>query len=197
VQGRLAVDADQTKQTPALASEERHFSSAVLTKSHAALARTIRGIEIALTCAFIVAVLLNFLTAADRYVFKRSIVGSDEIQIYIMIYMTFLGAAVVSWKQRHLRMDVLASIFPHGVRIGLIAAESILVVVLLGILSWQSLKYVMLMATIDRRSDLAAIPMWIPHLAVALGFALIVVVTCWHLLGLFAGGQQQRSGHGG
>ena len=38
-----------------------------------------RTLELILTAAFIFAVALNFLTAADRYIFKHSIIGSDEI----------------------------------------------------------------------------------------------------------------------
>jgi TRAP-type C4-dicarboxylate transport system permease small subunit len=31
---------------------------------------------------------------------------------------------------------------------------------------------------------MAGVPMWIPHGAVALGFALILIVTVWRLIGL-------------
>ena len=40
------------------------------------------------------------------------------------------------------------------------------------------------MLRIGRTSDMAGVPMWIPHGAVALGFALILIVTVWRLIGI-------------
>jgi TRAP-type transport system small permease protein len=131
-------------------------------------------------------VLLNFVNAADRYIFKRSIIGSDEVQIYIMIWITFVGAAVVTLRHQHLRMDVLATRFPRRVRVALLGLELILIVVLMAILCFQSMKYSMLMFTLDRRSDLAGFPMWLPHMALCLGFALIGLMTLWRLLEMLA-----------
>ena len=47
-----------------------------------------------------------------RYLFGLSFLGSDEVQIFIMIGMTFLGAVVVSRRNMHLRMDVLVRYLP-------------------------------------------------------------------------------------
>ena len=74
--------------------------------------RLTRAIEQALALAFIVAVIVNFANVVGRYVFDYAFLGADEAQIYIMIWMAFLGAAVVSWRERHLRMDVLVRVFP-------------------------------------------------------------------------------------
>jgi TRAP-type C4-dicarboxylate transport system permease small subunit len=147
----------------------------------------IRAIELTLALAFIFAVLLNFITAADRYIFKRSIIGSDEIQIYVMVWMTFVGAAVVTWRRQHLRMDVLASRFPHRVRVVLLWIELVLVVALMIVLMSQSSRYAAVMQAIDRRSDLANLPMWIPHMSLAVGFGLIALITLWRIIELIAG----------
>jgi TRAP-type C4-dicarboxylate transport system permease small subunit len=145
-----------------------------------------RAIELTLGIAFTFAVVLNFATAADRYVFKRSIIGSDEIQIYIMIWMTFVGAAVVTWRHQHLRMDVLVSRFPGKIRLTLLGAELVLIVVLMAVLTSQSAKYALLMQAIDRRSDLAGLPMWVPHIGLAVGFGLIGLMTLWRMVELLA-----------
>ena len=44
-----------------------------------------------------------------RYVFGFALNGVDEIEIYILIWIAFLGAAVVTWRGLHLRMDVLVN----------------------------------------------------------------------------------------
>lgn len=153
-----------------------------------------RGIELALGLAFIFAVALNFFTAADRFIFKRSIVGSDEVQIYIMIWMTFVGAAVVTWRHQHLRMDVLVARFPQSVRTVLLGIELLLILGLMTLLLSQSIKYVLLMKAIDRRSDLAGMPMWLPHSALCVGFGLIGLITLWRIVKLL-GDRGEPEGH--
>jgi TRAP-type C4-dicarboxylate transport system permease small subunit len=147
----------------------------------------VRGIELALALAFIFAVLLNFVTAVSRYALKRSIVGSDEVQIYVMIWMTFVGAAVVTWKHMHLRIDVLATRFPRQMRFFLLGAELVLTCGLTALLFTQSLKYVLLMMAIDRRSDLAGFPMWLPHSALVVGFGFISLMSLWRFVQFLAG----------
>ncbi len=146
-----------------------------------------RAIETVLTVAFIFAVLLNFVTAADRYLFKHSIIGADEVQTYIMVWMTFAGAAVVSWRHQHLRMDVIVSRLPRAVRVVLLGIELVLALTLTVLLANESFGYAAQMHLLDRRSDLASLPMWIPHSALFVGFALMALLTVWRIVELFAG----------
>ena len=70
-----------------------------------------------LALLFIVAVLLNFTNVVGRYLFGISLLGSDEVQVFIMVGMTFLGAVVVTRRNQHLRMDVLVGFMPAPVRV--------------------------------------------------------------------------------
>lgn len=141
------------------------------------MARLMKALERILALAFIVAVLLNFANAVGRYGFGRSIAGADEVQVYIMVAMAFLGAAVVASRRGHLRMDVLAKMLPSPIRIGLRYAEIAATIVLAGFTVFHSYRYAAQMASLGRTSDIASIPMWIPHGTVAVGFALIVVIA--------------------
>jgi TRAP-type C4-dicarboxylate transport system permease small subunit len=141
-----------------------------------------RVIELALAFAFIVAVLLNFTNVVGRYLFGLSLLGSDEVQVFIMVAMTFLGAVVVTRRNEHLRMDVLVRFMPAAVRVLLRIAEQLLLILLAGFVLSQSYFYVAQMFRIGRASDMAGVPMWIPHGTVALGFALILLVACWRLV---------------
>ena len=140
-----------------------------------------KALERILALAFIVAVLLNFANVVGRYGFGRSIAGADEVQVYIMVAMAFLGAAVVASRRGHLRMDVLAKRFPAPIRIALRYAEIAAIIVLGGFTLVHSYRYAAQMASLGRTSDIASIPMWIPHGTVAVGFALIVVIAVLEL----------------
>lgn len=153
------------------------------------------AIERVLAVAFVFAVCLNFANVIGRYVLDRSLLGADEVQIYIMVYMAFLGAVVVSWRRQHLRMDVLVQYFPAWFRQFLRAMEILLVAVLAGFVLVQSSNYAWQMLALDRKSDNAGIPMWVPHGAVALGFGLIALIALWRGI-QWARGVSQREPSG-
>lgn len=146
--------------------------------------RIARFIELTLALAFIAAVLLNFGNVVGRYLFGVSLLGSDEIQVFIMVGMTFLGAVVVTRRNQHLRMDVLVQFMPATVRFLLRLAEQLLLAALAGFVLSQSYFYASQMLRIGRASDMAGVPMWIPHGAVALGFGLILVIALWRIVAI-------------
>jgi len=146
-----------------------------------ALDRLTRIIELALAFAFIVAVLLNFTNVVGRYMFGLSLLGSDEVQVFIVVAMTFLGAVVVTRRNEHLRMDVLVQFMPEAAHLLLRIAEQLLLILLAGFVLSQSYFYAGQMLRIGRASDMAGVPMWIPHGSVALGFALVLLIACWRL----------------
>jgi TRAP-type C4-dicarboxylate transport system permease small subunit len=146
--------------------------------------RAARVIELVLAIAFIFAVLLNFTNVVGRYLFGISLLGSDEVQVFIIVCVTFLGAAVVTRRNQHLRMDVLLQFMPQPLRLALRVAEQLLLIAIAGFVLTQSFFYARQMLRIGRTSDMAGVPMWIPHGAVATGFALILIVTIWRLIGI-------------
>lgn len=143
--------------------------------------RIARIIEVTLALAFIFAVLLNFANVLGRYLFGISLLGADEVQIFIMVGMTFLGAAVVTRRNLHLRMDVLVQYLPVPVRLALRVVEQVLLAAIACFVLTQSYFYARQIFRIGRTSDMAGVPMWIPHGTVALGFGLILVVALWNL----------------
>jgi TRAP-type C4-dicarboxylate transport system permease small subunit len=138
--------------------------------------RACRAIEIVLALAFLLAVCLNFLNVIGRYVLGYTPSGTDEIQIYIMVWMAFGGAAVITWRDLHLRMDVLFQRLPATLRIIVRGFELTVFILIAGFVTLQSFYYVMRMFRLGQVSDLAGIPVWIPHSAVVIGFALMAVV---------------------
>jgi TRAP-type C4-dicarboxylate transport system permease small subunit len=119
-----------------------------------------------------------------RYGFGRSISGADELQVYIMVWMAFGGAAVVSWRRSHLRMDVLVRFLPLKIQKILKILEAVVLIVMAGFALWQSWSYTAQMLALGRNSDVAAIPMWIPHGAVVVGFGLIALIGVWQAVSL-------------
>lgn len=149
--------------------------------------RLARIIELGLALAFIFAVLLNFANVVGRYVFGISLLGADEVQIFIMVGMTFIGAAVVTRRNMHLRMDVLVRFFSPRVQILLRVFEQLLLLVLAAFVVKESFGYAQRMLTLGRTSDMAGVPMWIPHGTISFGFALILIVVIWRIIRMARG----------
>ena len=142
------------------------------------------ALEKLLGVALIVAVAYNFVNVIGRYVFGETFLSADEVQIYIMVYIAFLGAAVATWRRVHLRMDVLVYRLPRRVKLALGALELALVLVLATFVLYVSSGYVKQMAGLDARSQNAGIPMWIPHSAIVLGFGLIAILAVLQIVQL-------------
>jgi len=141
-----------------------------------------RALELVLAAALIVAVLLNFANVIGRYGFGRVFFAADELQTYIMVYLAFLGAALVSFRGLHLRMDVLAQRLPAKLRRILAFIEAILVVALGALVTWVAWQYVAQMYSLGARSQTAQVPMWIPHVALVLGFGLMAAIGLARLI---------------
>ena len=156
------------------------------------MSRTVDALALALEkllgLALIAAVVINFVNVVGRYIFGSTSISADEVQIYTMVYIAFLGAAVATWRRIHLRMDVLVQRLPGGVKALLAAAELVLILVLASLVLYVSSGYVTQMAGLDARSQNAGIPMWIPHSAIVLGFGLIAVLSVLQIVQLFRKG---------
>jgi TRAP-type transport system small permease protein len=154
--------------------------------------RLIRWIEIVLAYAFLAAVALNFSNVAGRYVFGTTLLSADELQIFAMVVITFLGAAVVAWRNQHLRMSVLVHALPRAVQKVIQIVELVCIIVLAAFVLWNSANYAAQMFALGRVSDMANIPMWIPHAVVAVGFGLIGVAGLRYLARTAFSGQLRR-----
>ena len=147
------------------------------------------ALEKLLGAALIVAVLYNFVNVVGRYIVGQTFISADEVQIYIMVYIAFLGAAVATWRRAHLRMDVLVHRLPHRLQAALGVLELALVIVLAALVLYVSSGYVKQMAGLDARSQNAGIPMWIPHSAIVIGFGLIALLAILQFIQLWKKGE--------
>src|SRR4051794_27887984 len=93
-------------------------------------------IERILAVALIAGICLNFINVCGRYLANVSIGGSDEIEVYILIWIAFLGGAVVSWRGQHLRMDVVLETASPAVRRFVTLAEVLVTGVVAAFVAW-------------------------------------------------------------
>jgi TRAP-type C4-dicarboxylate transport system permease small subunit len=139
-----------------------------------------RWLERGLALVLIAIVLLNVGNMLARTAFGTGLLWADEVQVYLFIWIGFLGAALVTWQRSHLRIGLLRTCWPAGVQRKLEGVEAALVPVLCCFVAWQSCAYVWRIARVGTRSDMAGLPMWLPHAAVASGLVLIASLEVIH-----------------
>ncbi|MEQ9813795.1 MAG: TRAP transporter small permease [Azospirillaceae bacterium] len=122
-------------------------------------------------------VLLNVANAAGRYVVGRAIDGSDEVLVFSMVWIVFIGTVLVTGRDRHLGFDLAARLFRGrwgALRTGML---DIGLAVLAGYVALQSFGFVDRLARLGQVSMAADIPMAVPHAAVLVGMALTALLA--------------------
>jgi TRAP-type C4-dicarboxylate transport system permease small subunit len=130
----------------------------------------IAAVRIIVGAAIFVSIGINFANIAGRYLFSLPILWAEEILNYLMVWSVFLGAVLVTWEGRHIKMDLIS------VRIrspGKEILNAITVAVFIAVcvfMIFQSWTVTTLALRLDQRSVAAEIPMALAHVAVLLGF---------------------------
>ncbi len=120
----------------------------------------------------LIAVAVNFANIIGRYVFFAPIASAEEVMLFLMVGMVFLGNSVVGWQGKQLRMDVLLHAMPPALSRALdIIADltMIAVCIILIVLGWPAVQ---MLAEFDQRSEAADIPLVIPQALVPIGLGL-------------------------
>jgi len=135
----------------------------------------------------LLSIAINFANVIGRYVFFAPIIWAEEAMIFIMVWCVFIGAILVTWDGRHLRMDLLAAAIPSPWREAINAAAALAFLAVTGLVVSQSWQAVALFAELGQKSNTAEIPMVVPHAALLIGFALMFVCVAVRFRAYVAG----------
>lgn len=141
------------------------------------------GLAAVLAVAMLALVGVNFANVVARYLFSSPLIAADEAMTFTMVWGVFLGAGLVSLRGGHLAMDLASCSLPPRARSALRLASAALLVLVLGFVALQSADFIDTISMIGMTSMAGGIPMWVPHLAIPVGFGLMIVAT---VLRLFA-----------
>ena len=130
----------------------------------------IAGVRVIVGAAIFVSIDINFANIAGRYLFSEPILWAEEILNYLMVWSVFLGAVLVTWEGRHIKMDLIsvrirspAKEILNAITVAVFAAVCVFMI-------FQSWTVISMSRQIDQRSVAAEIPMAIAHAGVLLGF---------------------------
>ena len=120
---------------------------------------------------------LVFIEAFSRYVFGQPLGVADEFGGYILVAVSFLGAAY-TWREKgHVRITALVSRLPAKVASPLRLVTLVLVAVTVLGLCWASYNFIMTSFKFHRASDTwLHFPLQGPHMILPIGFGILLLV---------------------
>jgi TRAP-type C4-dicarboxylate transport system permease small subunit len=105
-----------------------------------------------------------------RYFFHKPLLFSDEVTIYCMIYITFVGAALTMKLRRHVNVDLLIIHLPMRVQRWLDVATKLSGTIVVFIITWYTAGWVLYnYRTGYASSGILETPLWIPMLVIPVG----------------------------
>ena len=144
------------------------------------------------------AVLLTCQMIWVRKINNASTVWQTELVVYLMVAATLLGLPYVQLLRGHVNVDLLPMLLPVPVRKALACLTLLLAIVVTGVMFYYS--YDLWHVAWSRGWTSQSVwgpPLWIPYLAMPVGFGLFLLQLATDLLAVMAGLDEpfQESGH--
>lgn len=95
-----------------------------------------RIIRIATGILMVILVAIMVAQVFFRYVLNSSLTWSEEVAVYLMIWVVFLGSAILVRRWAHVHIPTLVEICPAGIRIPLILFTRIASVACMIVIIW-------------------------------------------------------------
>lgn len=148
--------------------------------------KTIKGLVAAIDAltatSMIVAVLLNFANIIARYIFSSPIASAEEVMLFLLVGIVFLGNSVVGWEGKQIRMDIFVHAMPRRIQVALDLIADLAVIGVSAVLVVIAWPVIDMLIDFDQRSQSADIPLAIPQSLIPIGLGLMVILVTARLL---------------
>lgn len=143
--------------------------------------RLAKALLVVLGVALIGLVCLGIWNIFSRYVLGKAILWADEITVFGMIVMAWLGAIISAWQGSEIRMGIIADLLPKRVQTVIDIVQQAVIAALCFWVAWLSWGYVSRLFQFGMKSDAAQIPTWTVHVSVTIGLAFIALIALLRL----------------
>ena len=120
--------------------------------------------------------LMLFYEVVCRYFFRSPTIWAQEMSIYLFMWTMLAGGAYTLQQGKHVRIDLVIEHLSLRTQHFLEMITSVAGMVFCAVITWQA--YEMIAASIGYNkvsATLLRVPMWIPQMALLLGFALLTL----------------------
>lgn len=148
--------------------------------------RILSWIEIAFVgAALAFASALLFVNVVLRYVFFAPISWAEELSLYLIVWIVFIGSSVAVRTRGHIAIDLLPMMLSPANRQRLALAVAALMLIFLATFFYYSGLHVLRVQSSGQVTPVMQGPMWVTYLAMPVGSALMFLRTAqlvWRML---------------
>lgn len=121
-----------------------------------------------------------------RFVLRQSTIWQTEVVIYMMIAVTTIGLAYVQRLRGHVNVDLVPSLLPPAMRRLLAYVVLLLTIALMATMTWYAtISWLEAFARNWKSSTVWGVRLWIPMLALPVGFGLYTLQLIADLVALY------------
>ena len=110
-------------------------------------------LRIVVGCAFALIVALTIAQVFFRFALDSPLIWSEELARLLLVWATFVGAAVVAWDGTHLNVDVLFARLPPALKAMARWFNLLVALAFLAVMAWFSIPLI----RIESMSDMGAL----------------------------------------
>jgi TRAP-type transport system small permease protein len=143
----------------------------------AGYAKVVAVLRIVIAALLGLSVALNLANVVGRYALHAPIEGAEEVMLFFMVGIVFIGASIVSWEGGHIRMDIVVAMLPAGVQRALGILSDLAMIAVCAIVIWLGFPVIHQLALFNERSQAANVPLAIPESLIPIGLALVIIST--------------------
>jgi C4-dicarboxylate transporter DctQ subunit len=128
---------------------------------------------------------LLFVNVVLRYVFLAPISWAEELSLYLIVWIVFIGSSVAVRTRGHIAIDLLPVVLSPANRQRLALAIAALMLIFLATFFYYSGLHVLRVQSSGQVTPVMQGPMWLTYLAMPVGSALMFLRTAqlvWRML---------------
>lgn len=125
--------------------------------------------------ALLATTLIIFVNVIMRYFMNESITWAEEIVKYLMIWIAFIGGSTCFRKGVHVSIDFFLEIVPKKAQIVMVTIITLICTAFTAAMAFYGIKLVEFIQGNGQVSPALSMPMWIPYLALPIGFTLMTI----------------------
>lgn len=144
-----------------------------------------RSLEYLCAGLLFVIVAVVFSNVIGRYFLHSPIRWSDEVSLFLFLWLAYLGALAALMGRRHYSFPGLIDMFPAKLRLAAKTLSDLLVLVMLGVLVWCGGQLVEMLRF--QRSPAIDLPIYYVYSALPLVSALMALVVAYQIVARLRG----------
>jgi len=143
---------------------------------------TVRTVQIMSAICLLLSILLNFSNVIGRYFLHHAIIWAEEMMLFLMIASVFLGAAAITLRGAHIRMDLAVQLMPPRLRIVLDVVAQVTFIITASVLIWLAYPVIAQFVAFGQVSEALRLPVAIPHSVIPIGLFIMILAVISRLI---------------